>query len=301
MAAVVTAPAPEVVEHGEVVIGHPQVYRGHRFPTVQRVTVDGEPFLRTRSGVFYAPCGKCDAEGRPGGISHFGHVFDGVCFQCGGTGHGAKVGDLAAAAKRVRRRRQAQARAERKRQAEADAQAAEVGAWRDGHQALCARLDPIAAREGAEQEYAARDEWGAFLFDMASQAQHRPLTPKQAEAAWVALIRHDEQQAAEQAKRAGQRFHGEPGDKVTGAGTVTVAMGVETRYGYARLVVVEGDGEHAGVTFKAFGSGKSLYDVDRGDEVSLTGEVKAHEEYEGVPQTVLKGAKFTVTEREEST
>lgn len=100
---------------------------------------------------------------------------------------------------------------------------------------------------------------------------------------------------AEDARRAAmvQGFLGEVGEKVTGTGTVQVAKyiaGSWNRSSSMFLVIKLVSGQ----VVKTFGSGASLMNLGRGDQVEITGAVKAHESYQGQEQTVLTRAKATV-------
>ena len=78
-------------------------------------------------------------------------------------------------------------------------------------------------------------------------------------------------------------FIGSMGDKVTVEGVIVRMMGVETMYGWTRLVVVD----TAEGTVKMFTTAKWTDDFSEGDRVSIVGTVKAHDEYEGHRQTML--------------
>lgn len=106
---------------------------------------------------------------------------------------------------------------------------------------------------------------------------------------------------AEQARRAAlvTGFVAAIGDKVDAIGTVTVATTFD-REAYQRngmesvaLVVVTLDD---GRVVKAVGTGRSLYDVERGDRVRIRGTVKDHATYRGQDQTVLTRAKVEPVE-----
>lgn len=84
-------------------------------------------------------------------------------------------------------------------------------------------------------------------------------------------------------------FIGSVGDKVSVEGVIVRMQGVETMYGWTRLVVVD----TAEGTVKMFTTAKWVYDFNEGDRVVVSGTVKAHEEYQGHRQTMLtrpKGA-----------
>lgn len=104
--------------------------------------------------------------------------------------------------------------------------------------------------------------------------------------AWHRL---NEDVIAEEAK-AGQRHElrhaGRVGERITLTGTVTIRMGVEG-YRYdsppQMLIVLDcGDAVAKMITTAAW-----AYDVKQGDQLTVTGTVKAHAEYKGIPQTVL--------------
>lgn len=81
-------------------------------------------------------------------------------------------------------------------------------------------------------------------------------------------------------------YAGSVGDKLTLTGTVTVVAAVDG-YHYnspdQRLLVID-CGEHVAKTIT---SAAWAYKVERGDTVTVQGTVKAHQDYQGVAQTVL--------------
>lgn len=124
----------------------------------------------------------------------------------------------------------------------------------------------------------------------------------QAEAAAVAQAAADlaadhEAAIAEDARRSAmvQGFLGTVGEKVTGTGTVEVAKyvaGSWNRSSSMFLIIKLVSGQ----VVKTFGSGTSLMGLGRGDQVAITGAVKAHETYQGQDQTVLTRVKAEVVE-----
>jgi hypothetical protein len=260
------------------------------------VTIDGEEFAVYR-GAYFSACGFCSPTWS-GSKTHYAHVFNAVCFQCNGRGYHRRYESRAKVEALVKRRKADRARAERKRAAEAAAKDAARAAWAEAHPDEAALLDGILAtgQDSVEAAAAAEKRWGDFLWSLAHQSQHRPLSEKQTAAVVPAVARVAARESAAAAKAAAQRYY--DGPKVAAAaGTVVTAI---TTNGYAgsssRLVVVEGTGEHAGVTFKMFGTGVTLWETRRGDKVEVTGTVKAREVYEGTMQTVLTRAKVVVTE-----
>lgn len=82
-------------------------------------------------------------------------------------------------------------------------------------------------------------------------------------------------------------YAGEVGEKLTITGTITRLKPIEQNYGYtpttSMLVVIE-----TGTTVaKMFTSAAWAWDVEQGDEVTITGTVKAHEEFNDTQETVL--------------
>lgn len=297
------------VTRGEAVtFGHPEAYGLNGLPTGTWVTVDDEPFIEWR-GSLYAVCAWCDHQ-HPGVKTWYGHILGGVCFQCDGRGVTKNVGTVEQAVKVAKRRHADRARRAAKAEAKAAAQAAERDGWATAHPEVVAALAEVLAEQpdGDERDDATwsalRDweaKWGEFLTSLAQQAQWRPLTEAQT-AAVLPAVEQVKTAASAEAEAAAKRHYldVEKGAKVAVSGAVAVAVTVETMYGASRLVVVEGTGEHEGVTVKMFGTGATLWEASRGDQVTVTGAVKDFEEYEGVPQTVLTRAKVTVEQAADS-
>ena len=103
-----------------------------------------------------------------------------------------------------------------------------------------------------------------------------------------------EQEAArrrEEAEQIPNEWQGSIGEKITLSGTITREMTFE---GYrhnspaSRLIILTAPHGIA----KMFTTAAWAYDVNRGDEVTVTGTVKAHETYNGTRQTVLTRPKI---------
>jgi hypothetical protein len=91
-----------------------------------------------------------------------------------------------------------------------------------------------------------------------------------------------------------QGFIGQVDEKIaTGPGTVQVAKYIEGSWNRSSsmFLVVKLD---SGQVVKIFGSSQTLFGLERGYRVTLTGKVKKHESYQGQDQTVLGFAKATV-------
>lgn len=293
------------VTRGETItIGNSQYYTGGVFPTATLVTIGGETFLEIR-GTLYAQCGWCEFGTK---TQHMG-VYAGVCFQCNGSGYGREVGTVEAATKRVHNRDLRQARAARK-AAEAAEAAAKAGAeWRAANPSLAEMGDAIYAELAEANDaltYAIRDaleaKWSDTVLHIANLVgMGRPLTDAEGETLVAGITRALDTEAAKLARQNESRHYGAEGGKVAGAtGIVKVAVTkeVDSYAGYGtdfkRFVIIEGTGDYAGVTFKIFGTGKTLFDTERGDVVEVKGGIKSHGEHEGIKQTELTRATIKV-------
>lgn len=98
--------------------------------------------------------------------------------------------------------------------------------------------------------------------------------------------------AAAQADKVETAYAGTLGQKLTVTGTVTVCSTVENNFGYHTtysmlIVIVDGP-----TVAKMFTAAAWALDVEQGDTITVTGTVKAHEEYQGDKQTVLSRPKL---------
>lgn len=142
----------------------------------------------------------------------------------------------------------------------------------------------------------ARVEAFAAEYADAIEAAHAAAREAAAVAAAEAQFAADWDAAhAEDVRRASlvQGFLGAVGEKVTATGTVQVAKYIEGSWNRSSsmfLVIKLASGQ----IVKTFGSSKTLFGLERGYPVEVTGEVKAHEAYQGQDQTVLTRVKATV-------
>lgn len=280
-------------------VGHANMTR-----RVSLVTIEGHDFL-TDGTLFFSECGRCpDASGF---FNCYSGIYEGICYSCHGTGIDRTYDSEAHVLRIAKRRNADRARADRKAAEKSTAQAAEHAAWVTANPELATRLSELSDEINFERpgittaEYhaaiAAYKNYGDFITSLALRSICASLTEKQAAAVTEALAEFDAKVAADAEKRSGQRvLDAELGAKVEVTGTVAVAMNVD---GYAynstdRMLVIEGTGEFTGCTFKITGSGKTLWDADRGDEVTVAATVKKFAEYKGTPQTILTRAKIAV-------
>jgi hypothetical protein len=111
---------------------------------------------------------------------------------------------------------------------------------------------------------------------------------------WQAAISEDERRS----KVGGQRhLTASVGERVDIEGVVTCRKVLEGFYGASLLVLVETD---AGEVVKTIGTGSGLWEVLKGDRVAFRGTIKAHEVYNGVPQSVLTRVKATLLQGAEA-
>jgi hypothetical protein len=88
-------------------------------------------------------------------------------------------------------------------------------------------------------------------------------------------------------------YAGEVSQKLTVTGTITHLASFESNYGYTptrNLLIILESGTTVAKIITAAGW---AFDVERGQEITVTGTVKAHKEYKGTKQTVLTRARPT--------
>lgn len=106
-------------------------------------------------------------------------------------------------------------------------------------------------------------------------------------AAYERMIGDRVQRQTAEKTRKESAYAGEIGQKLTITGTVTRLKPIEQNYGYtpttSMLVIIE-----SGTTVaKTFTAAAWAWDVAQGDEITITGTVKAHEEFNDTKETVL--------------
>jgi hypothetical protein len=105
---------------------------------------------------------------------------------------------------------------------------------------------------------------------------------------WQAAIWEDERRT----RAAGQRhLNADVGARVDIEAVVTFTKILEGIFGASMLVLAKTD---AGEIVKTIGTGSGLWNIAKGDRVALRGTVKAHETYQGAPQSVLTRVKASI-------
>jgi hypothetical protein len=78
---------------------------------------------------------------------------------------------------------------------------------------------------------------------------------------------------------------GKVGERVEVQGTVTFTKICDGYYGESKMVKIT---DTKGNAFVSFGTGNAIWNLEKGDEVSIKGTVSKHDEFKGVKQTSLK-------------
>jgi hypothetical protein len=217
-------------------------------------------------------CWKC---GGTGYLPEYGNVFEGVCFNCNGSGLGHVYDTKAKAMDAVRRnlakQRTDTAKAEQARIAAEAAQAQREAAW-DAW--LPGNTDVV---EFVADAYS--NDSVPFLNRMHEILYNStPLSENQTAAVRKMMAEQD-----------AQRFGGQPGEKITFTGKIVKTFSGASDYGLYYMVVVEGIDTFSGVTFKMTGTSKlhiELQDCED-DIVTIAATVKKHDLYNGTKQTVM--------------
>lgn len=89
------------------------------------------------------------------------------------------------------------------------------------------------------------------------------------------------------------RWAGKEGDMVTVTGIVKRIAVERGDHGSYRRLVIEGTGEHAGITLKASSSAKAAKALEEGDTVTVTGTVSRTGAYNGARETTVSRPKFS--------
>lgn len=215
-----------------------------------------------------APCNRCGGHGGWQGWPGF------TCYRCGGRdSHWFEtVNTTVWTESGLERLRAARARATTRR---LEKEAKEAQEREESIQALVAAHPHLQALLDADPAE------GSFLASVRDQLRTKgALSERQIAAVAAALDR-----AQARREKAAQSEHvGTVGERLTIPVRVAFVRDLDGHYGPKRLVKLE-DGQ--GNILVTFATSAWVWEVDRGDELNVTGTVKAHEIYEGSAQTVL--------------
>jgi hypothetical protein len=166
-----------------------------------------------------------------------------------------------------------------------------INQWQHVEGGVCFRCggEGVEAKRFASVEAYEAHEAKRYQAQAQRQARDEAKHQAQAEAYRVEAEAEAKRQAeARQAREAesAQWSHveGVEGDRVTVAGTVAVAVSIDTDYGTSRLIVIETPERQA---VKVFTTAEWAWGVERGEAITVVGAIKAHTVYEGRPQTQL--------------
>lgn len=255
--------------------------RGYRV-TAMKVTI-GEftyDLYRTETDEWWQDCGYCEK----GFKSWYAGVYGGVCFQCGGLGY-ARVGGTQHKVLSVLRARSASRRsAATSAQRNEERKRAAVEEWSMANPNLASDLARVRAYDTLG---------GNVLGELAITASRQPLTMKQHAYAVVLLA---ERAYVEAHKREDAHLRANVGDKVTVSGTLTVAHLLRSeRFDRSdRMLIVldhtNADGQR--VLVRTVTSARWAFNVDRGDQVTISGNVADFSDDKYGKQTALKNPKI---------
>lgn len=219
---------------------------------------------RTPGDEWLQGCGNCEQDS--GYKPHYSHIFDGVCFQCGGAGifrmAGTETGMKRIIRARVSSRKSRHGAMERA----AERDRAALTKWRHEHLNLASDLARIRAD---------RDMQGV-LSRMALQAERAPLTRRQEEYT-IRLLALRAWEEAHPVRDVTVTFAGHVGDTVTMTGTVTVTHSCPSeRFDRAdtMLIVIDVDLADVRHILKTQTAAKWAFDVHKGDSITITGTIK---------------------------
>lgn len=223
---------------------------------------------------------------RCGGTGQYSfNLFDGtMCYGCSGRALGENTTE-ADIIRKAENREKARARREAKAKKDAEKAAVIMAEWKAANAALLDALLPYLAAEG---------EWfEGFLADLADKAHRgfKPLTERQVEAALRAAEQDRERQAVKAAVVSAKTAVGHFGTvdaKVTAEVTVQAVKGFEGQYGTRFLVTMETTEGH---TLKTWTTGNFVSDAldakESGEVITIKATVKAHGDYNDIPETTL--------------
>lgn len=240
------------------------------------------------AAVWIELCKRC------AGTGNFGYgPYGGVCYSCNHTGIGSEAVTEAAMVETVRAwgmRVQGNARAEARRVA---ARRAEADAWRAANADLVTWAEALAPVKTYPMPEYGPDAVGEE-FSMGARVDQYLSTLrngwdlKTGEAAYLRAVMV---KAVEREANGPQGVYG-PNVKTrfTMVGTVKTAMRLESDYDDRpdrMFLVIEGEGDHAGITLVTRSSAETVWGVERGQRIGITATVTEHGEYNGTLQTTV--------------
>lgn len=228
----------------------------------------GDPFVMRADDSLYRGCGRCGGWGQ----YSYNQLDGSMCYGCNGSGLGEAT-TFEDAEKLVKSRRAARARRQKAEFLAAWTKAIEWDAF------LSEASDVVRFLDGKEERR-------GFLGDMSRKAAALEVLSERMIAAVRRVIAEDEGKAA---KNIAAGHFGTVGKRETIEVLVTMIREIEGQFGTTYLVVMTTDEGHA---LKTFASGAFGYTVEQNKRYTIKATVKAHEEYNGRPQTIVTRAAF---------
>lgn len=229
-----------------------------------------------------APCSRCGGAGR---LDYYRHIENGVCFKCGGTriSNHESIERLYTAEELAKLNATAAKKAARKAEKAAKAAAEKAAADEAAAAQRAAGLasDPLFLRLS---EFVGESE---FIADLRDKLRVRDLSERQIEAAEEAMGRIE----AKRALIAAAAWVGQIGERIKIAGVVKAVRLIHEAEGYwdrdRWLASIQLD---SGAMLKWFSS--SPPPAREGERIAGSASVKAHSEYQGVKETLIKNPRW---------
>jgi hypothetical protein len=245
----------------------------------------------------------CERCGGAGNYLHFG-----TCFRCGGNGSDPTAKELVFAndwsaedieAFYSKKMEQAEARRLKREEKIAAAAPATFASNIEQAPSLQILIDYVERMEAAGFgspmiyrdliENASRrilsDSQISYIADLAEQVGD-------IEAAIQARIEEKRLEEEAEAVKAARSYLGEIGDQIEIVASVARAFWVDNRFGGSFLITLEEEGTHNEAII--WTTAKAFLDLQAGDRVHLTAEIKDRQMYEGSPQTTLARPKMVI-------
>jgi len=233
-----------------------------------------------RTRLYLRPCDRC---GGAGILHEYKGIFGGVCFECNGGRYAAKTKTLAGHTRLLRSRAVSAIKADAERRTAAEAHGAakdraqeEIFAANPELPLILAEMDSVIAEaartvRAVDPQFtnllAARKIGLKWAYELRSKLNNDPaqFSAEQFMEAWQEFKTKND-----------RTFYGAIGELVTVTGTVTMIRGFENRFGWSNMIKMT----VGSAPITIFSSARWADTVEEGEEITVTGTVKEHEEHE---------------------
>jgi hypothetical protein len=259
-----------------------------------------------KDGRVFKLCGKCAFNGNTGHLPHYGGIYGGQCFECGGAGHVGLYANTvdeakAKAAKSIRARRLREEREARKAAEAAARREAEFKKWVAKNAAwvktVAAFVKTNKITKTIEDNGYVKDAHNddILLLEFVEKILARSiLTDKQIDYVNDLVERIGKRKA----RGAATRYAAAVGATIVFTAKVTHSISLEPKevgYGhksYQHMVILAGTGEWEGCTFKWVGTSDLAWKLAVDAEYKLSAAVKKHALRNDAKQTIITRAKL---------